>query len=63
VITILSYLGMIVKAHFNKEDPFSLVFRLVTADLHLSYLRHKGIWQSLYNVRLVKLEHHCSSFH
>lgn len=55
MIIILSHLGMIVQAHFNKEEQFSLVFKLVTADLQLSRLRHKGIWQWLYNVTVVKL--------
>lgn len=47
MIIILSYLGMIVQAHFNMEEQFSLVLRLVSASLPLFHLQHKGIWQSL----------------
>lgn len=45
---------MIIQAHFDREEQFSLVLKLVTARLQLSHLRHKGIWQS-YDITLVKL--------
>lgn len=47
MIITVSYLGMTVQAHFNMEEQFSLVLRLVSASLLLFHLWHIGIWQSL----------------